>query len=176
MLRKDDRFQIMAKNEGDTVNSTGYLILHYRIPTQALRGPKATRELHVEGFRIGVYSADSRNYIDEIRLIGVKLVRGGSGTRVVWSERKTLSGHGETQFNIQSSGGINLSDFAAFDVALLGKTSTRERLSISYVSALCWYSLPKSSRTRRTLRTLKPRDRDDFQGVERDDRSGRITS
>jgi hypothetical protein len=162
----------MAKNEGDTLNSTGYFILHYRIPTQALRGLKATRELHVEGFRIGVFSADSRNYIDEIQLIGVKLVRGGSGTQVVWSERKTLAGQGETQFKIQGKG-KNLSDFAAFDVALLGRTSTRERLSIAYVSALCWYDIPKTSRRRRTLR-VRPRDRVE-DGV-RDDRSGRITS
>ena len=149
LLRKDDRFQVQAKNEGDILTSTGYFILHYRIPTQALRGPKLTRELHVDGFRVGVNQADSRNYINEIRLLGVSY----NGASVVWKEAKNLTRQGETEFTIKPSA-ADLSDYAAFDVALLGRTMDRERLAIAYVSALCWYSLPKSS-ARRRIRTRR---------------------
>jgi hypothetical protein len=148
LLRKDDRFQIQAKNEGDILNSTGYFILHYRIPTQALRGPKNTRELHVDGFRVGIYRADSRNYINEIRLIGVTY----HGATVVWKESTNLTRQEEKEYTIQGSTGADLSDFAAFDVALLGRTMDRERLAVAYVSAKCWYSLPKARARRRVRR------------------------
>lgn len=158
----------MAKNEGDILTSTGYFILHYRIPTQALRGPKATRELHVDGFQVGVYSADSYNHVNEIRLLGVN----HTGATVVWKESTRLTRQEHKEYTIQPSG-ADLSDFSVFDVALLGQTRQSERLIIAYVLAKCWYSLPKSTRRRPRIR-----HRRENQGTQQDDAttSGQIFS